>query len=184
VQTDRTLNKLDPAVLETLIGKLRGSIGLSSVVKKDLTQAVAAAAFAAGGLKPPRMKALWNALSVRDPDAPIVTDTDGNPEPDPELRDQENVPLPEGVANRYEQNVTDRLAGPVYVDAVEQHLEREVHPYVPDAWIDHSKTRIGYEIPVTRHFYKYVPPRLLAEIDAEIKHLESEIQGLLRQVTE
>lgn len=183
VQTDRTLNKLDPAVLETLIGKLRGSIGLSSVVKEDLTQAVAAAAFAAGGLKPPRMKALWNALSVRDPDAPIVTDTDGNPEPDPELRDQENVPLPEGVANRYEQNVTDRLAGPVYVDAVEQHLEREVHPYVPDAWIDHSKTRIGYEIPVTRLFYKYVPPRPLAEIDAEIKQLEREIQELLGEVT-
>ena len=60
----------------------------------------------------------------------------------------------------------------------------EVHPYVPDAWVDHTKTKIGYEIPLTRHFYKYVPPRPLAEIDAEIKQLEAEIQDLLREVTE
>ena len=57
-------------------------------------------------------------------------------------------------------------------------------PYVPDAWVDHAKTKIGYEIPLTRHFYKYVPPRPLAEIDAEIKQLEAEIQELLREVTE
>ncbi|WP_344014312.1 hypothetical protein, partial [Streptomyces thermospinosisporus] len=63
-------------------------------------------------------------------------------------------------------------------------LKREVHPYVPDAWIDHSKTKIGYEIPVTRHFYAYEPPRPLAEIDAELKALEAEIQGLLGDVTE
>ncbi len=57
-------------------------------------------------------------------------------------------------------------------------------PYVPDAWVDHDKTKIGYEIPLTRHFYKYVPPRPLAEIDAEIKALEEEIQALLGAVTE
>ena len=57
-------------------------------------------------------------------------------------------------------------------------------PFVPDAWVDHIKTKIGYEIPLTRHFYKYVPPRPLAEIDAEIKDLEEEIQELLREVTE
>jgi type I restriction enzyme M protein len=59
-----------------------------------------------------------------------------------------------------------------------------VLPYVPDAWVDHDSTKIGYEIPLTRHFYKYVPPRPLAEIDAEIKQLETEIQQLLREVTE
>ena len=68
-----------------------------------------------------------------------------------------------------------------YRSAVEDHLEREIRPYVPDAWIDHSKTKIGYEIPLTRQFYKYVPPRPLAEIDAEIKQLEAEIQELLRR---
>ncbi len=55
-----------------------------------------------------------------------------------------------------------------------------MHPYVPDAWIDHTKTKIGYEIPLTCHFYVYTPPRLLEEIDAEIKQLEAEIQELLR----
>ena len=55
---------------------------------------------------------------------------------------------------------------------------------MPDAWVDHDKTKIGYEIPLTRHFYKYVPPRPLEEIDAEIKALEAEIQALLREVTE
>ena len=54
---------------------------------------------------------------------------------------------------------------------------------VPDAWIDESKTKIGYEIPFTRHFYEYVPPRPLEEIDAEIKTLEQEILELLRKVT-
>jgi len=55
---------------------------------------------------------------------------------------------------------------------------------VPDAWVDYDKTKIGYEVPFTRHFYKYVPPRPLAEIDAEIKMLETEIQELLREVAE
>jgi type I restriction enzyme M protein len=62
-------------------------------------------------------------------------------------------------------------------------MDAEVLPHVEDAWVDHSKTKIGYEIPLTRHFYKYVPPRPLAEIDAEIKALEVEIQELLSVVT-
>jgi type I restriction enzyme M protein len=60
----------------------------------------------------------------------------------------------------------------------------EVLPYVPEAWVDNDRTRIGYEIALTRHFYKYVPPRPLEEIDTEIKALEDEIQGLLAEVAE
>jgi type I restriction enzyme M protein len=60
----------------------------------------------------------------------------------------------------------------------------EVLPYVADAWVDHIKTRLGYEIPLTRHFYKCIPPRPLNEIDDEIKDLEAEIQKLLREVTD
>jgi type I restriction enzyme M protein len=67
---------------------------------------------------------------------------------------------------------------------VDDYTAAEVLPYVPDAWVDYEKIRIGYEIPLTRHFYKYVAPRSLAEIDAEIKTLEAEIQDLLREVTE
>jgi type I restriction enzyme M protein len=62
-------------------------------------------------------------------------------------------------------------------------MATEVFPHVPDAWVDHAKTKLGYEIPLTRHFYSYVPPRPLEEIDAEIRALEDEIQALLGQVT-
>jgi type I restriction enzyme M protein len=63
-------------------------------------------------------------------------------------------------------------------------MEKEVLPYVPDAWVDYDKSKIGYEIPLTRHFYVYKPPRPLEEIDAEIKGLEKEIQDLLAEVTD
>jgi type I restriction enzyme M protein len=131
----------------------------------------------------PQAKAVLDCLVVRDPDAPPVVDRKGNPEPDPDLRDQENVPLPT-VPLTYEADVTGRLETPAYRAAIDEYVAAEVLPYVPDAWVDHTKTKVGYEIPLTRHFYKYVPPRPLAEIDAEIKQLEAEIQDLLREVTE
>ena len=91
----------------------------------------------------------------------MVNGKDG-PEPDPELRDTEDVPLKEDVA---------------------AYFEREVKPYVTEAWIDGSKTKIGYEIPFTRQFYEYVPPRPLEMIDAEIGVLESEIAELRAKTT-
>jgi type I restriction enzyme M protein len=69
-----------------------------------------------------------------------------------------------------------------YRAAVDHYMRDEVLPYVPDAWVNHEKTKVSYEIPLTRHFYKYVPPRPLAEIDAEIQDLEAEIQRLLAEV--
>jgi type I restriction enzyme M protein len=63
-------------------------------------------------------------------------------------------------------------------------MTAEVLPYVPDAWVDYDETKIGYEIPLTRHFYKYLPPRPLEEIDAEIRDLEAEIQRLLAEVAQ
>jgi type I restriction enzyme M protein len=106
----------------------------------------------------------------------------GEPEPDPELRDAENVPLP-GTEVQWEEDPAARLANGAHRAAVADYMAKEVLPYVPDAWVDHPKTKIGYEIPLTRHFYRYVPPRPLAEIDREIRQLEEEIQGLLREVT-
>lgn len=108
------------------------------------------------------LKALLNALGERDDTAEICRDRHGNPEPDPELRDTETVPLKESI---------------------EAYFQREVLPHVPDAWIDGSKTKIGYEIPLNRHFYRYEPPRPLEEIEADIKALEREIVELLSEVT-
>jgi type I restriction enzyme M protein len=61
-------------------------------------------------------------------------------------------------------------------------MAREVLPHVPDAWVDHEKTKVGYEIPFTRHFYQYTPPRPLEDIDTEIRQLEDELQGMLAEV--
>ncbi len=66
---------------------------------------------------------------------------------------------------------------------IDDYLAREVLPHLPDAWVDHTKTKTGYEIPLTRHFYVYTPPRPLAEIDAELRTLEAEIHRLLGEVT-
>lgn len=117
-------------------------------------------------------------MEGRDDTANPVTDSRGAPYPDPDLRDQENVPLP-SVPVTYELDPTDRMARLEYTTAVNDYIQAEVLPWVPDAWIDADKTKIGYEIPLTRHFYRYVPPRPVTEIDAEIRALEAEISELV-----
>jgi type I restriction enzyme M protein len=182
VRADKKLAKLHVDVVDSLVAGLTEHTGLSGTDRTRVAKTVSPLLRAAG-LTASQQKAVWDALAVRDPEAPIITDRKGEPEPDPELRDQENVPLP-SLRVGFEPDPSHRLATIEYRTAVSDHLERDVLPYVPDAWLDHAKTKIGYEIPLTRHFYKYVPPRPLAEIDAEIKQLEAEIQALLREVTE
>ncbi|MCL4739354.1 MAG: type I restriction-modification system subunit M [Burkholderiaceae bacterium] len=82
----------------------------------------------------------------------------GKPQPDSSLRDTENVPLSEDV---------------------EVYFQREVLPHAPDAWIDHEKTKVGYEIPFNRHFYIFEPPRELAEIDADLKKVTDRIKAMI-----
>ena len=65
-------------------------------------------------------------------------------------------------------------------DDIEAYIAREVLPHVPDAWVDYDKTRVGYEVPINRHFYVYKPPRPLDQIEADITGLEREIAGLLK----
>ena len=109
------------------------------------------------------------ALSERDENAEVCFDKNGNPEPDPELRDHEQVPLAEDWRD---------------------YMKREVLPFVPDAWVDKKYTdakdgeigRVGYEINFTRYFYKYLPPRDLEEIDAELKEVEADIAAKLVEV--
>ena len=128
---------------------------------------------AAAGVKKlgkPATKAALFAFGEHCPEAEVITDEKGNPEPDTDLRDYENVPLNESI---------------------EDYFAREVLPHVPDAWIDQSKKDhkdgkigiVGYEINFNRYFYQYVPPRPLAEIDADLKTVEGEIEALLKQVT-
>jgi type I restriction enzyme M protein len=109
----------------------------------------------------PVLKAVLSALSERDETAEICRDSKGRPEADTDLRDNESVPLKEDIHS---------------------YFRREVLPHVPDAWVAEEKTKIGYEIPFTRHFYRYKPVRPLSEIEAEIRTLEAEIQGMLGEV--
>jgi type I restriction enzyme M protein len=164
--------KLDDEERESLAALVSSLDALSTTERPE---ALAAAVAETGKLTRNEEKALLEALVVRDSEAPALD------EPDPELRDQENVPLPIEPA-AFEPDPSERLASHPYRSAVGEYMEAQVLPYVPDAWVDHAKSRIGYEIPVTRHFYKYVPPRPLEEIDAEIKALEEEIQDLLGEV--
>ena len=102
-----------------------------------------------------------------DADGKIVKETKGKrkgkPKPDSKLRDSEDVPLGEDV-NAY--------------------FQREVVPHVPDAWIDHDKTKIGYEIPFNRHFYVFKPPRELDDIDAELKGVTDRIVQMIGELSQ
>jgi type I restriction enzyme M protein len=108
-----------------------------------------------------------------DDDGNPVTDRKGQPKPDAKKRDTENVPFTYGGNTR----------GADGAEAtIKAYLDTEVLPHVPDAWCDAKKTKVGYEIPFTRHFYRYVPPRPLAEIDADLEKQVAKILELLREV--
>ncbi|MFJ9574487.1 type I restriction-modification system subunit M [Streptomyces bacillaris] len=139
---------------------LRPLAGSVWAKEADARDALRSAVVSAGLPWPPGqgvLRALRGALGVPDPEGEVQT-LAGGPVPDPALRDFENVPLGEGL---------------------EDYLRREVLPFVPDAWIDHAKTKVGYEIPFTRHFYVYTPPRPLEVIDAELKAVQAEIRALM-----
>lgn len=176
----KPIQKLKADAQAAVADLLRKHQGSRFATEKELTKALASDLIELG-LTKPAQKAVWAALAVRDEDAPVITESKGNPKPDPELRDNENVPLPP-VQAAFEEDPAERLGSVEYRTAIDDYMREEVHPYVPDAWVDYERTKIGYEIPLTRHFYKYVPPRPLEEIDAEIKELENEIQRQLAEV--
>lgn len=181
LKVDSKLAKLTDDQRAAIIKQVAGNAG---PLPEDELRELSQQAMKDAGVKgKPIENAIVEAFAINDPEAELVLDKKGKPTPDSDLRDNENVPLP-AQHLVYERDATARLAAPTYVAEVDEYIEDEVHPYVPDAWVDHTKTKIGYEIPLTRHFYVYAPPRPLAEIDAEIKHLEAEIQGLLAEVTE
>ncbi len=184
VAADKKIAKLGYDQCEALLTQLRTHHGTSYATASEAMQAAQEALLKATADKPAALiKAVTNALAIRDPDAPIIIDRSGTPSPDPDLRDQENVPLPPKTVT-YAPDPTTRLETIEYRSAIDDYLETEVHPYVPDAWPEPDKTKIGYEIPLTRHFFTYMPPRPLHEIDTEIRTLESEIQSLLLEIAE
>ncbi len=131
-------------------------------------------------------------LGERDPSAEICRDDDGNPEPDPELRDTENVGFPPGIklplpldyeSKKNKGKVDLEPLLDLVRDHCQAYLKAEVLPYRPDAWIDFRKTKVGYEIPFNRHFYEYEAPRPLDRIAKDITDLEQEIMVMLKEVT-
>ena len=142
------------------------------------------------GLKIPGQskKAIFAALGERDQDAEICRDTKGRPEPDSELRDTENIPLPPEtnlpLPVEFGPNKPNSRLVETFRDNIDAYIAREVLPHVPDAWVDYGKTKVGYEIPINRHFYVYNPPRPLDQIEADITRLEKEIAGLLKGLVE
>ena len=161
LQAEKAWQKVEKP--EAVLAMLRGMPGEPFTDRPAFEAALKSAAKAAGlKLDTQVKKAILSALSERDETASICLDGKGNPEADPDLRDTENVPLGEDI---------------------DEYMAREVLPYVPDAWVDDSKTKVGYEINFNRYFYKYVPPRPLEEIEADIRALETEIVQMLGEIT-
>ena len=165
---EKALQKLDDAEQSQLLTACRAMDATELYRNRKAFQKALKAALAEHqvNLSAPQLKALLNALSERDPEADICTDSKGNPEPDTGLRDYENVPLTESVYD---------------------YFEREVKPHVPNAWIDESKRDdkdgevgiVGFEIPFNRHFYEFTPPRPLEEIDADLKECTDRIKKMI-----
>ena len=162
--------KIDPADRFALLGALDGiqETYLSrSAFHKDLSAKLKSTS---SKLSPLCSKLLQKHLGEHDDDAEVCKDAKGNIEPNPDLRDNENVPLGQDIR---------------------EYFAREVTPHVPLAWIDETKRddkdgeigSIGYEIPFNRHFYTYSPPRPLDAIDAELAGVTGEIQALLVEVS-
>jgi type I restriction enzyme M protein len=157
-----TLKKLGPEdrlrireILESHFGdeKLQDKNDFTKHLKKLLSEI--------DDLTTAQLNGLVKHFAQRDDEAPVVTDKKGKQAPDPELRDTENVPLTQDIA---------------------QYIEREIKPHIEEFWVDRSKDKVGYEFPFTRHFYKYTPPRPLVVIDSELNQLLSEISQLLKEV--
>jgi len=138
------------------VSVVRALNGLKTEVRADMEQALKGAL---GDLKltAPLEKAVWTALSERDTSAPVVLRKDGKPEPDPEMRDVEHVPL-------------DR--------DVDEHFAQEVKPFDELAWSDATDAKIGYELPLTRLFYRERPVRALQVIERDLSQLEEQVTHL------
>ncbi len=162
LQADKAWGKWDEALQQSALNALKGMD--DEYLSRDTFKSVLDVKISA-----PQLKLLLKHLSEHSDEAEICTDKKGHPEPNPDLRDHENIPLSEEI---------------------QTYFEREVLPHVPHAWIDESKKDekdgrvgiVGYEIPCNRHLYEYIPPRPLEEIDADLDAVTAEIMELLQEV--
>ena len=155
------------ALQQSILNALQ-SIPSDLVKDRDVFEGILDRSFSSHGLsvKAPIKKAIFNALGERDESAEICRNRNGQPEPDSELRDHENIPFNESIS---------------------EYMKREVLPHVPDAWVDDSYTdhkdgkvgRVGTEISFTRYFYVYKPPRKLSKIEDELSDLQAQITQIL-----
>lgn len=159
----KAVGKLNGQVREHLAGQLATANARVFADEAECKSWLREQAVNAGIEKPGAtlVNALAKLCLVRDPQVDPVLDKKGNVVADTNLRDTENVPL---------------------IEDVDEYLAREVLPHVPDAWVDDKEGKIGYEIPFTRIFYKYVPPRPSDEIKAELREREARIRQLLEEV--
>ena len=165
---DEEAGRKQQAAIRDMVGSLPGELFLDRAAFDD--ELSRAARDAELKLAAPIRKAILSALSEGNAEAEMCRDRDGRPEPDPELRDTENVPLSEDV---------------------ESFFAREVKPHVADAWIDTTRRDpqdgevglVGYEINFNRYFYEYRPPRPLEEIEADIQRVEKEIVAMLQEMS-
>lgn len=165
VMAARQVAKLKDAQKGALRAALEQAVkdagGVVSTSRAEFTTTLKAALDAKGAtLSPALLKVVIGELGERDEHGELVTKA-GKAEADSSLRDTENVPWDEDV---------------------DEYLQREVIPFVPDAWIDHDKTKEGAEIPFTRHFYEYEPPRPLEEIDRDLDEVLGRIRKRLEEV--
>ncbi len=171
LKEEKVFQKLKPKEQEStiLLIELFDDGKAKKYMNRDEFSAVFDAYIAPAKLPAPLKKAIYTVLSERDENAEVCRDAEGNPEPDSELRDHENVPWG-----------TD----------VNAYFAKEVLPYVSDAWINESVRDakdskvgiVGYEIPFTRYFYKYEAPRSLEDIETDIEKVENELLDLLKQL--
>ncbi len=172
LQDDKAWSKIDDSVQEAILNAL-AQFEEGKLLSRDKFLRALTKNLAGTKLSATQQKLIVKYLGEHDDEAEtclVKSGKDkGKPEANPDLRDNENVPLTE---------------------AVEEYFAREVLPHVPDAWIDESKTDeldgqvgiVGYEIPFNRHFYVYEPPRKLEEIDADLDAVSAEIMQLLQEV--
>ncbi|WP_336631619.1 MULTISPECIES: type I restriction-modification system subunit M [unclassified Microbacterium] len=154
------LNETDAAALRAALDRLGTDTIWTN--RAEFQKVLKDAAEAEGLTLPaPLLKTVTTELGAQDDTADTCTDAKGNPEPDASLRDTENVSWDEDV---------------------DSYVAREILPYASDAWVDYDKTKEGAEIPFTRHFFQYVPPRSLEEIDHELDAVMDQLRAMLVEV--